>query len=90
MIEKLLLDNLGAIGQNGAFLLIMGWVIMNVQALCKKTDKMSEAMNSKASKEMCEQKHSDLDKHMEDLKVGNRDILKKIDTLTTIMIEKAG
>jgi len=43
---------------------------------CEKDRKaMSEALKSKADTETCKLKHSELDKHMQDLKEGNRETI---------------
>jgi hypothetical protein len=87
MIENMLIKYAATIGQNGLFIIIMGWCIMNIRSLAKAVEAMSEALSSKASKEMCDQKHSDLDKHMIDLKDGNKDISKKLSDLYNFLLK---
>ena len=75
-------------GQNSIYIIIMGYCVMKVFSLSKDKSTMSEALKTKTDKEMCKQKHSDLDKHMDDLKKGNSDISSKIDNLVNVLLTR--
>ena len=85
-METLLLKYAGAIGQNGLYIVFMGWCIMSIRALTKSVVAMSEAMKNKTEEKMCEQKHSDLDRHMNDFKDGQKDIVSKLADLTNFLL----
>ena len=86
MIETLLLKYAGTIGQNGMYIVFMGWCIMSIRALTKSVVAMSDAMKSKTDEKMCNQKHNDLEKHIDDLKRGNSDIATKLENLTNFLL----
>ena len=89
MIETLLFKYAGAIGQNGLYIVFMGWCIMSIRALTKSVIAMSEAMKTKTDEKMCDQKHGDLERHMSDFKEGQRDIAKNLSDLTNFLLRSS-
>ena len=91
MIESIFLKTvLSAKGEQYSLTLVftisIGWCIMKIKSILKSQNSMSIALTRKTDKEMCEQKHGEIDVHMNDLKKGNAAIVKKVDDLITVLL----
>ena len=93
MIESFLLKGLfSAKGEQysivTALLICVGWCIMKIRGITKTQSLIKNDLKFKAEIKMCEQRHNDIDVHMNDLKRGNENICKKIDGIVNILLQK--